>query len=440
MKDYPETWATISFEDGIETISDFGLRIEQRDYLSEGLLPVIDQGINFIGGYTNDLSKKYQGPLPIIVFGDHTRRIKYVDFDFAVGAQGVKLLRPRDCWIPKYLAYLLSVSPIPDRGYGRHYQLLRKLVFVLPPLKDQVRILSELEKELSLIEAGQKSLHKTLSNLNRYHSSVLIAACEGRLVPRETQLVCPAERASNTPTHSRAPNPTLKRQGKRKEKDAIEIVDLPTLPKGWRWISANLLAKERSNSICAGPFGTIFKARDFRPNGVPIIFLRHVKPGSYSTARPTYMDQQKWTELFQPYSVIGGELLITKLGDPPGDCAIYPPGQGPAMLTPDVIKMEVNEQLASPIYLMHYFNSGLAKRLTSGLAFGTTRLRLTLPLFKDLPVPLPPRLEQDAIVDEVDRRLSLASAVKSVVLSSQAHAEHLRRRVLQYAFEGRLFP
>jgi hypothetical protein len=150
------------------------------------------------------------------------------------------------------------------------------------------------------------------------------------------------------------------------------------------------------------------------------------------------MDTGKWEELFKPYSVTGGELLVTKLGEPPGVTAIYPTANGPAMLTPDVIKMEVNEALALPRFLMHYFNSPVAKRLASIASFGTTRLRLTLPIFRDLPVPLPPLNEQARIVEEVERRLSVIGNLESGLDLAFSRAETLRRSILKNAFAGQL--
>src|SRR5207247_8050111 len=85
-------WEQLSFNEAVEPVSDGGKRVDQREYRPSGALPVIDQGESFIGGYTDDLSKSYTGPLPVVVFGDHTRRVKLVNERFAVGAQGVKLL------------------------------------------------------------------------------------------------------------------------------------------------------------------------------------------------------------------------------------------------------------------------------------------------------------------------------------------------------------
>ncbi|MDP2266584.1 MAG: restriction endonuclease subunit S [Thiobacillus sp.] len=146
------------------------------------------------------------------------------------------------------------------------------------------------------------------------------------------------------------------------------------------------------------------------------------------------MDVNKWHELFQPYSVYGGELLITKLGEPPGVCAIYPEGVGPAMVTPDVIKLSVNADVVLPRYLMHYFNSETARRFSTGAAFGTTRLRLTIPIFRGMPVPLPPFKEQQEIVAEIDRSLSLADEAEDQVNTNLKRSEILRRCVLQRSF------
>jgi len=171
---------------------------------------------------------------------------------------------------------------------------------------------------------------------------------------------------------------------------------------------------------------------------VPIIFLRHVSAGKYLTHKPRFMDRQKWEELFRSYSVYGGELLVTKLGEPPGVCAIYPEGIGPAMVTPDVMKMAVDDFCVHPEYLMHFFNSETSRKNATNLAFGTTRLRLTLPIFRNLAVPLPSLDEQQQIVAEVERRLSIASESEAQIDATLRRAESLRRSILKKAFSGSL--
>jgi type I restriction enzyme S subunit len=283
------------------------------------------------------------------------------------------------------------------------------------------------------------------ANLKRYRAAVLKAACEGRLVPTEADLAKAGNRKATFESGEAllARILTERRQnwqgrGKYKEPAAPDTANLPSLPKAWTWATPDQLSAFDEGAICAGPFGTIFKARDFRPEGVPIIFLRHVAPGHYLTHKPGFMDVDKWEELFKPYSVFGGELLVTKLGEPPGVCAIYPEGIGPAMVTPDVIKMTPNASVALPQFLMHYFNSQTARDFATGVAFGTTRLRLTLPIFREMPVPLPPLAEQTRIMAEVERRLSVVEELESVVTVNLQRATRLRQSILQKAFTGEL--
>jgi type I restriction enzyme S subunit len=205
---------------------------------------------------------------------------------------------------------------------------------------------------------------------------------------------------------------------------------LPEIPEGWCWVQMMELATEESNAICAGPFGTIFKAKDFREEGVPIIFLRHVSPGQYLTHKPTYMDKNKWVELFQPYSVYGGELLITKLGDPPGVCAIYPLDVGIAMVTPDVIKMSVNRALAEPKYLMHYLNSTTSRHFAFENAYGLTRLRMNMDIFRTMAVPLPPLTEQKRIVEKVDELRALCDRYEAAKQTRDNLRQKLRESVI----------
>ena len=196
----PDGWSALTFDQAVEPISDGGKRVDQSEYLPEGKLPVVDQGEQFIGGYTNSTDRQYPGSLPVVVFGDHTRRVKLVDFPFVIGAQGVKLLKPRECWQPRFFAHLLRTLPIPDKGYARHYQFIRQLSFPCPPLSEQRRIVAEIEKQFTRLEAGVTALLRVQANLKRYRAAVLKAACEGRLVPTEAELAKTGNRKSKVET------------------------------------------------------------------------------------------------------------------------------------------------------------------------------------------------------------------------------------------------
>ncbi len=93
-------------------------KILRRDYLEAGGFPVVDQGGDLIAGYTDDDGSVYDGPLPVIIFGDHTRVFKYVDFPFAIGADGAKVLEPSTIFEPRYLYYYFLTQKVPSRGYS----------------------------------------------------------------------------------------------------------------------------------------------------------------------------------------------------------------------------------------------------------------------------------------------------------------------------------
>ena len=309
----------------------------------------------------------------------------------------------------------------------------------VPPFDQQQRVVAEIEKQFSRLDEAVANLKHVKANLKRYKASVLKAAVEGKLTEDWRKQHPDGEPASKLLDRILAERKEKwNGKGKYKEPAKSDTNNRWPLPTGWDWASPDQLVQGDTNAICAGPFGIIFKAKALRPVGVPIIFLRHVAPGRYLRHKPGFMDEEKWKELFEPYSVFGGELLVTKLGEPPGVCAIYPEGIGPAMVTPDVIKMSVNSTAILPKLMMHYLNSEIARRFATGAAFGTTRLRVTLPIFREMPVPLPPLAEQEQIVDEIERRLSVIEELEATVEANLTRADRLRQSILSQAFSGRL--
>jgi len=354
-----------------------------------------------------------------------------------------------DVYHPKLLDYVLPgyLKAINDNTSSvtvKHLssKSIAEIPLPLPPTDQQQLIVAEIEKQFSRLDEAVAGLKRVKGNLKRYKASVLKAAVEGKLTEQWRKAHPDVETGAALLKRILAEQKKKweeKNPGKKyKEPVAPDTSNLPRLPEGWVWATPEMLAQYEDNAICAGPFGTIFKAKDFRPEGIPIIFLRHISPGKYLTHKPGFMDKNKWIDLFQPYSVYGGELLITKLREPPGISAIYPFNIGPAMVTPDVMKMSVNNRIAEPRFLMYYFNSQVSLRTAAELAFGTTRLRLTLPIFRQLPVPVPPLVEQRIIVDEVERRLSVAEEIDAVIDTNLKRAERLRQAVLCNAFKGKL--
>jgi len=121
-------------------------KLQRNQYSAQGPIAVVDQGQKLIGGYCTDEALAYTGPLPVIVFGDHTLALKYIDFPFILGADGVRVLSAKKLFEPKYLFYYLLSKKLKSQGYARHFKLLRELTFPLIPLSEQRRILDLLEQ------------------------------------------------------------------------------------------------------------------------------------------------------------------------------------------------------------------------------------------------------------------------------------------------------
>lgn len=106
-----------------------------------GRFPVVDQGQKFIAGYSNSEERVIREGLPLIIFGDHTRRLKYVDFPFILGADGTKVLKPRaDLFDTKFFYFALLSLDIPNRGYNRHFTILKERRIPRPEQDEQRKI------------------------------------------------------------------------------------------------------------------------------------------------------------------------------------------------------------------------------------------------------------------------------------------------------------
>ena len=177
----PENWRWVRLSDSFHVRNDSEKKVQQKDYLEKGELPIIDQGQIFIGGYTNDLHMKYTGNLPVIIFGDHTRRIKYVDFPFAQGADGIKILQPKDYYMPKAFYYAMCNIYIPHRGYRRHFPLFKNYILPLPPLPEQQRIVDRIESLFNRLDAARAAAQSVVDEYELRRSAILYRAFTGTL-------------------------------------------------------------------------------------------------------------------------------------------------------------------------------------------------------------------------------------------------------------------
>jgi len=137
-------------------------QIPSKEIAPIGAFPVVDQGQDFISGYCDDPEKVIDFDLPLIIFGDHTRCFKFVDFPFVLGADGTKVLFPnKKLYDPKFYYFALKSLDIPSRGYNRHFKFLKERSLPLPPLLEQRKIAHILSTVQRAIEAQERIIQTT---------------------------------------------------------------------------------------------------------------------------------------------------------------------------------------------------------------------------------------------------------------------------------------
>jgi type I restriction enzyme S subunit len=307
----------------------------------------------------------------------------------------------------------------------------------VPPLPEQRRIVAEIEKQFTRLEAGVAALRRVQANLKRYRAAVLKAACEGRLVPTEAEL----HRKLNTKNSKLETGAQLlarilteRRQnwqgrGQYKEPAALDKAGLPPLPEGWTWSDLEQLFGLLRNGISAKPDAE---------SGLPILRISAVRALSVNFAEARYLNAKAAD--YPEYILTEGDLLFTRYNGNPdlvGVCAVVPPLTSPFVHPDKLIRCKLVSKTALPAFVAMMANVGesrnyLAKRVrtTAGQA-GISGGDL-----KGLPIPLPPLAEQTRIVAEVERRLSVVEELESVVTANLQRATRLRQSILQKAFTG----
>jgi type I restriction enzyme S subunit len=149
-KSYYENYAKLS--DSISLVSTHNKELKSRDVKSFGTIPVVSQSKQLVDGYSNDTSKMIRD-IPAIIFGDHTRVVKYIDFEFIPGADGTKIIKSNIVSI-KYLYYyiLFASSIIEDRGYNRHFSLLKNMLIPIPKIEIQNKIVNYIESCFKILK------------------------------------------------------------------------------------------------------------------------------------------------------------------------------------------------------------------------------------------------------------------------------------------------
>ena len=334
-----------------------------------------------------------------VLFGKrraYQRKVAVADFTGVCSGDIYVLEASSDALMPELLPFICQTDAFFDHADGTsagslsprtNWKSLASFEFMLPPIQEQARLVEALRGTLQLADTLLSARNRALTARSSYLNELFGYSGTGA-----------------------------------RQYGAI------TAPDTWKPRRLPDLAVPEKNSITAGPFGTIFKAKDFRESGIPIIQLRHITEAGTNLDELTFMDVQVYERVHTPYTVHPGDLLLTKMGDPPGLAAIYPEDAPIAMVTPDVIKVTLNEDVVLPDFAVALFNNVRSRTNMLRLCKGGTRTRVSLDELYSLNWPIPSLDEQTAIsavlsqfedsIVAIDKRLLEVGKLKECLASS----------------------
>lgn len=380
MPTYP-TYKLGEIIDKVNVVS----KVKQKEYLTEGLYPVIDQGQPLIGGYTDDETLLVKTELPVIVFGDHTKVKKFVDFPFVAGADGTKILKPKkDYFIePQLFYWFLHCVKFPDKGYARHFQYLLKADIAVPPLPTQRAIVARIEELFAELDKAVDKLKTARQQLKTYRQAVL--------------------------------NHWLNNEdGKWEMVKLGEVIDKPT-------------------------YGTSKKC-DYEIAGTGVLRIPNIGDGyiiENDLKFALFSEEEK-----KKYSLKEDDLLTIRSNgsvDLVGKCALISCKEEKYLFAGYLIRLRPNKEKVNPKFLLYTLESHNLRVQIEEKAKSTSGVNnINSVEIQSLQISIPPLPEQQRIVAEIESRLSACESMEQSITQSLAQAEVLRQSILKKAFSGEL--
>lgn len=307
----------------------------------------------------------------------------------------------------------------------------------LPPLPEQHRIVAKIEELFTKLDAGVDALKKIKAQLKRYRQSVLKYAFEGKLTEEWREL----HRDELEPASvllMRIRRERKKTAIKYKEPLSINTSELPEIPDEWTWIGFAELASQNRNSIKRGPFGSAIKKSYFVENGYKVYEQQNAIYDNLLLGR-YFVPQSKYDELID-FKVGPGDFIISCSGTI-GRIAQLPSNAETGVINQALLKITIDNEIVLAKYFMQYFKSELfQKQLLQETRGSAMKNVSSVADIKIMPFPLSSIKEQKKIIEEIERRFSIADEIETVIWQSLKQSERLRQSILKTAFEGKLVP
>jgi len=283
----------------------------------------------------------------------------------------------------------------------------RNFVLALPSPAEQSAITGFLDLETGKIEALIAEQEKLLTLLAEKRQATI----------------------SHVVTRGLNPNVTMKDSG---------VAWLGEVPAHWGNSKKLLdLAQDHRHSFVNGPFGSDLLTSELVSEGVPVIYIRDIKPSGYLRVSEWCVTPEK-AEQLKFCNVIPGDVLVAKVGDPPGLAAVYPHGEVDGIVTQDVIRLRVDRDKASAEYVRWLLNSKYGQTQIDHISVESTRTRVGLGEYKQLRFFVPPLHEQTAIVNFLDAETAKLDNLKAAAIHTIELLKERRSALIAAAVTGKI--
>lgn len=304
---------------------------------------------------------------------------------------------------------------------------------MLPPIPEQRRIVAKVDGFTARTARARKELDRIPTLIARYKQRLLALAFSGELTAGWRK----ANPTMQTALEKvRASRKTDTRLARRKRSASLPDYDLPA---AWAWISPDEVVSDAKYSIGIGPFGSNLVRTDYRESGVRLVFVRDIRREKFEDSDARYVDKSKAAELHQ-HIASPGDVLITKMGDPPGDSALFPMDAEPAVITADCIKLTPHDQLVKAKYLNFAIRSEIVQSQFKAITAGVAQQKVSLDRFRQLALPIAPLEEQAEIVRRIESAFGWLDRVAADHAAAARLLPKLDAAILAKAFRGELVP
>lgn len=385
----PENWCWLKLVESFDNHTDSKKKIKQKDYLVKGKLAVVDQGQELIGGYTNDVEKSYSGALPIVIFGDHTRCIKFVDFPFAQGADGVKVLRPKPFYLPKAFYYALQSVNIPNLGYRRHFPLFNKFSIPLPPFAEQQRIVDRIESLFAKLDEAKEKAQAVVDSFETRKAAILHKAFTGELTAKW-----------------------------REEHDVrMDSWKVRTL-----------------DSVCSSIFDGDHMPPPKAESGIPFLVISNVNTGHLTFENTRFVPQEYYDTLSDTRKPQLGDVLYTLVGS--FGIPVVVNSKRPFCFQRHMALLRPID--VSPQFLWYILQTPEMYDKASSIATGTAQLTVPIKGLRAMTIPRPNIAEQIEIVRILDGFFAREQSAKEAAEAVLDQINLMKKSILARAFRGEL--